>query len=299
MIIKDRDPSEHRDSDDFARSGAKAEQQMAHYLRRAFADDKDVLVLHDLRLEVEDETKEALQIDHLVIHRHGLILIESKSVTGRILVNEHGEWVRTWSGGSRGMQSPVLQAQRQADLLRKALNANAERLVGKVIFGKIQKGFKNCPMEIIVAISDQGIIERKANIPELCKADQVPGRVKEIVQRHLKAGTILGTLKTPLSSMDGVMDFPLRERQNIAAFLVEHHYPLATEAPEPPPPRRQPEPPPRQPEPKAQAETAGSCPRCGSPLVQRTARKGAHVGSQFWGCTAFPKCRYMSSGAAP
>ena len=31
----------------------------------------EVLVLNDIRLEVEDATKEVAQIDHLVIHRHG------------------------------------------------------------------------------------------------------------------------------------------------------------------------------------------------------------------------------------
>jgi len=33
-----------------------------------------------------------------------------------------------------------------------------------------------------------------------------------------------------------------------------------------------------------------SCPRCGSRMIQRTARRGHRVGSRFWGCTAYPKC---------
>ena len=35
------------------------------------------------------------------------------------------------------------------------------------------------------------------------------------------------------------------------------------------------------------------CPRCGSPLVLRTAKKGAYAGSQFYGCSSFPRCRYI------
>ena len=35
------------------------------------------------------------------------------------------------------------------------------------------------------------------------------------------------------------------------------------------------------------------CPRCGNKLVLRTAKKGANIGNQFYGCTAFPKCRYI------
>jgi len=33
------------------------------------------------------------------------------------------------------------------------------------------------------------------------------------------------------------------------------------------------------------------CPKCQSPMVLRTARKGANAGSQFWGCSRYPACR--------
>ncbi|MBA4388419.1 MAG: four helix bundle protein [Verrucomicrobia bacterium] len=34
-----------------------------------------------------------------------------------------------------------------------------------------------------------------------------------------------------------------------------------------------------------------SCPLCGKPMRQRTARKGPHSGTPFWGCTAYPDCK--------
>ena len=40
-------------------------------------------------------------------------------------------------------------------------------------------------------------------------------------------------------------------------------------------------------------QNASSCPKCGSALVRRTARKGRHVGEVFLGCASFPKCRYI------
>ncbi len=33
------------------------------------------------------------------------------------------------------------------------------------------------------------------------------------------------------------------------------------------------------------------CPKCGNPMVLRTAKKGARAGQQFWGCSKFPTCR--------
>ena len=35
-----------------------------------------------------------------------------------------------------------------------------------------------------------------------------------------------------------------------------------------------------------------SCPRCGSALVLRTARRGSKRGSRFYGCSSYPQCRF-------
>ena len=34
------------------------------------------------------------------------------------------------------------------------------------------------------------------------------------------------------------------------------------------------------------------CPKCGSELVMREVKQGARKGSQFLGCSSFPRCRY-------
>lgn len=44
--------------------------------------------------------------------------------------------------------------------------------------------------------------------------------------------------------------------------------------------------------PNIEASKKASCPRCGSELVERQAKRGANVGNTFMGCSAFPKCRY-------
>ena len=33
------------------------------------------------------------------------------------------------------------------------------------------------------------------------------------------------------------------------------------------------------------------CPKCGSPMVLRSAKNGANAGEKFWGCPNYPKCR--------
>ncbi len=37
------------------------------------------------------------------------------------------------------------------------------------------------------------------------------------------------------------------------------------------------------------------CPYCGKPLVLRTASRGAYAGKQFYGCSGYPKCRYIKN----
>ena len=37
-------------------------------------------------------------------------------------------------------------------------------------------------------------------------------------------------------------------------------------------------------------QAAVACPKCGAPMKKRVARRGDHVGKEFWGCIGFPKC---------
>jgi restriction system protein len=38
-----------------------------------------------------------------------------------------------------------------------------------------------------------------------------------------------------------------------------------------------------------------TCPRCGSPMVRRMAKRGPNAGSQFWGCPRYPACQGTQS----
>ena len=40
------------------------------------------------------------------------------------------------------------------------------------------------------------------------------------------------------------------------------------------------------------ASVPESCPWCGGKLIIRTAKKGPNAGTQFYGCSNYPKCKY-------
>jgi hypothetical protein len=161
VICKEVDIKEANDK--FTKAGLAAEKQMAFYLKRAFADKEDMFILNDIRLESNGEIA---QIDHLIIHSYGFIILESKSVSSKVCVNKHGEWKRIYNNQEKGMPSPIQQAKRQAMFLKYFLNKNATNVFRESILNKLVSNptFENFKFDILIAISDNGIIERETLI---------------------------------------------------------------------------------------------------------------------------------------
>lgn len=189
---------------------------MAFYLKRAFGKEKDCFVLNDLRIIHDGDVA---QIDHLMVTRFGLFIIESKSVHGKIMINKHKEWSRTYDNATDGMRSPVLQAEAQGKVLKELLRANREQLLSKML-GAIQKGFRYCPINIYIAISDNGIIDRKIAIPELFKADQISNAIEGKLKELKKISSLLSLNLDTGWSMSG------DEAETVARFLLSLHQPL-------------------------------------------------------------------------
>ena len=168
-------------------------------------------MLNDLRLEDpeqpgQDGSPSVCQIDHLLVHRWGMFIIESKSVSGEVRVRHDGsggdEWSRVYSGGENGIPSPIQQAGRQEEFLRTFLQRHREQLrgrlpvglrtVGKVAMGTDQRGFAHVPIQLVIAISDNGRIKRLDGWKEpvepfqvfVAKADLIPNKVEQELERH-------------------------------------------------------------------------------------------------------------------
>ena len=175
MIIKEVDETETTDK--FMKAGLNAEKQMAFYLQREFKDNEDVLILNGIRLQSDGDTA---QIDHLIIHRYGMVIVESKSVHGTVEINQHGEWHR--AGSSIGMRSPVEQAKMQATFLKKYLGKSKIK-PSQTIFESLfhEATYEDVHIDVLVAISDTGIIKRPNSKSDdsIYKADMVTSKIKE------------------------------------------------------------------------------------------------------------------------
>lgn len=200
MILKELDSFDGQGKMEVA--GRRAEEQMAFYLRRFFASSGDVDVLNYLRIDLRGEVA---QMDHLVLHPYGLLIVESKSVSDSVQITDDGQWKRWFNRKPSGMPSPITQAKMQAALLKELLEKTVK-----------QKGFfDQVRLDVLVAISDGGTIQWPASgaLPEVCKADQVPDRINQRVDQFRRVRQEPDILTSS-------------HRRAIADFLLKVHKPL-------------------------------------------------------------------------
>lgn len=213
MIIK---PYVYRaESDPRLKAGVEAEKQMAHYLDRQFRDSKRFLVLHDLRFEHDGENA---QIDHLIVHQYGVAIVESKSVSTTVRVNELDEWERYKDRRWAGMPNPLLQAERQGRLLKSLLRSREAELLDKVL-GIKQGTFAHMAINVFAAISDNGRIERvhAGLASNALKADAVPAAIEKVVAEYRKADSLFSL--DMKSVFTAPRDFNESEQMRVARFL--------------------------------------------------------------------------------
>lgn len=199
------------------KAGIQAEKQVAYLLKSYFEDAKDIYVINGLRLNISKDIN--AQFDHLVFHKKGVFVIESKSVTTKVKITPQQEWLRLIDGHWKGMSSPINQVKRQTELLRKFLQENREKLLREVnlLLVKKQFGFKNMKINPIVAISERGMILgcRKTDVPVM-KADAVPSYIKDKLLIYFPKNII-----DKINDTDWVISGD--ELKRVVQFLSEHH----------------------------------------------------------------------------
>ncbi|MDT0500794.1 MULTISPECIES: NERD domain-containing protein [unclassified Halomonas] len=212
MILKEKDATPNgngRGGDERAFYGHKQEQDVAFQLRREFGEHKQIHVINDLRIEHRGERA---QIDHLILHPYGFIIVESKSIAGEVTVNAAGEWSRSYQGNWMGIPSPIRQAELQLDLLKALLSDNVEHFLGKLLGVQTQVAHRE--WRTLCAISSTAILHRdkmpKDVASRVVKTEFVASKVKELV----------GSLK--IGFLKGRAGFFVGELDNIANFLLEH-----------------------------------------------------------------------------
>jgi hypothetical protein len=197
-------------------AGQKQEQDVAFFLRRAFKDNPEVLVINDFKFSFNDETA---QIDHLIVYTYGFVLIESKSIKGHVKVNNQGEWTRSYNSQWSGMSSPIKQVELQQALLKEMFKHHRNNILSKLL-GIKQQGFNGRCWHYLCAVSSHAVIDRKT-MPKvisdkLYKTEFLVDELKNIMNLKHK-------LLRLVSVTDTRPDFSQRELDSIGQFLISQH----------------------------------------------------------------------------
>lgn len=183
-----------------------AAEQMPYYLRRFFGESTQADVLNQLCVTTGGVVT---CIDHLVLHAYGMVVIDSRSVSGHLQVEEDGRWCCLEGSRLRVIRSPVARAYEQALSLKAFLEKKVR-----------QKGFfDRVALDVMVAVPDTKAIRWPASgaQTEVCNADALPRLVNERIDRYRRQGVDPGLLVA-------------RQRRRLAEFLVLKHRPQLARA---------------------------------------------------------------------
>ncbi|SFU36414.1 nuclease-related domain-containing protein [Halomonas korlensis] len=208
MILKEKDA--FTGSDRRGYYGHQQEQDVAFYLRREFANDEQIAIINDLLVTHNGENA---QIDHLVIHPFGFLVIESKSIHGEVSVNAQGEWSRSYRGDWSGMPSPIRQAELQQALLKSLLRDNVERFIGKLL--GIQGGVGGRTWEVLCAVSSSAILNREEMPKPIGKVVVKSEFIAEHVRKTIGPTGARSLLSTKPK-------FSMGEMSAMGRFLLDH-----------------------------------------------------------------------------
>ena len=241
----------------------------------------NLVVLHDVYLKTVSGL--TAQIDYLVIAPKYVYVVECKNLFGNIEINNAGDFIRTFQYGKRtykeGIYSPITQNERHLKVLNECRTENDNFLM---------RAFKNATFNdffkgIVVLANPKTVINdryAKKEIKEkVIRADHLINYIKETEKQSEEFSS---SVKEMREIGEKYLNMNQEERPDYIEKYEELVNELSAEQKE---------------EVSAPEESSEEliCPRCGSKLVLRTAKKGDNVGNQFYGCSSFPKCRYVQN----
>ncbi len=134
------------------RAGLNGERAIEYELKNARI---GMYVLHDINIQHEDLNA---QIDYIIITPAHCYLVESKNMVGDISVDNKGQFVRKMPWGkSEAIYSPITQAQRHIDILKKIQDANKSALEKTLSFFSKDSYYK----PLVVVANSNGILNTK------------------------------------------------------------------------------------------------------------------------------------------
>lgn len=241
---------------------------------------------------VPKDNGETSEIDLLYITQKGIFVFESKNYSGWIFGDEKGQkWTMMLPNKEKhSFYNPVKQNQTHIKWLRNYIGENIP-LFSIIVFSE------RCELKKITIVSqDVKVIKRDltyAAVRDIWDKNEDRLSGEEVENLYIKLRNLTKVSKeTKENHIQNIKDKygdsgkkserqeePVKTPENVV-LEPEKNIIKEVEAEEPN---------------IEKAEADKICPRCGKKMVLRTAKKGENAGKQFWGCSGFPKCRYIES----
>jgi hypothetical protein len=230
------------------RKGARGER-LVHNALTSVLNDQDYRVLTDLILPVAGGTT---QIDHLVLSRFGIFVIETKNMSGWIFGSaDQAKWMQVQKRSKRQFQNPLRQNYAHVKAVQEILKIDQKALHNFVVFTGTAEPKTAMPDSVAWGLKDLGRLIARQREQMLSDA-QVNAYSKKLRDQALE-------------NTKAVRNEHLQNLEKKA--VAKKHAPARNPA-------------------VSLDQTA--CPKCGTEMIKRTSRK---TGDTFWGCANFPKCR--------
>ncbi|MDD6880262.1 MAG: NERD domain-containing protein [Firmicutes bacterium] len=268
------------------RKGAYGEKLTARELKWVKFFGRKGNTLRNVYLPKDDG--ETSEIDLVYITTKGIFVMESKNYSGWIFGDEKSAyWTASLPNGQKNrFYSPILQNKTHIKWLDNYLN---------------QQGYQQVPMFSMIIFSERCEI-KKMNVTSenirVLKRDMIHAHVRDIWDKVPDVFTDeeIARITEILKSLTNV-DVAIKEA-HIQNINKKHN---KSEAKKEDPDVQETTPTednqkaiePAEPAKTIMEEKKVLCPKCGSELVLRVAKKGDKAGNRFYGCSRFPKCRYI------
>jgi predicted RNA-binding Zn-ribbon protein involved in translation (DUF1610 family) len=197
------------------------------------------------------------QIDHIIVSQYGIFVIETKNYKGWIFGSEHSKtWTQSIYRKKNTFQNPLHQNYKHVKTLQKLLNLDDDKIFSVVVFVGEATFKTDMPSNVVYPLGLLNFI--KSHQAVLFSPREMWQIVEEIEDTQLA--------KSFKTNREHVQNLKTRTDST-----------------------------PKRPTVKREFKSNLYCPRCGNELIVRTAQRGNNIGSKFYGCTSYPRCRYTKS----
>ena len=202
------------------------------------------------------------EIDLIFLHDSGVYVIESKNYSGWIFGDEEQEyWTQCLRGAWHTAQkyqfyNPLRQNEQHIYALMDLLQDDMIPYYSYVVFGN------NCELKDIRLTSGNHHVT-------YCKYLK-----RDIIENANEMGKCLSDEKMDelYATLVNFTGATAKQKEKHIEEIRTRQYPVV------------------------QLDGTWTCPLCGGILVKRVARRGSRAGNEFWGCSNYPKCKFIYNG---